>query len=102
MRCVKAVWALACAFVLLSVGVATAHVPGRRGAAPQTIESPRPLALPAQQAADPPIVPTPRAKCGPGSHPEPGMQGRMPREEVDAGRADKGYWCNVSVLGQSG
>jgi hypothetical protein len=30
------------------------------------------------------------------------MQGRVPREEVDAGRADDGYRCNITVVGRSG
>ncbi|HUF33793.1 MAG TPA: hypothetical protein VMN58_11370 [Acidimicrobiales bacterium] len=49
--------------------------------------------------------PTPRAECGPGSHPETGAQGRVPRSEVESGRAAEGYWCNaelVSHVGQTG
>lgn len=56
----------------------------------------------AHQAAEPPILPTPRASCGAGSNPEPGMQGRMAREDVDSGRAAKGYWCNMSVVSHIG
>ena len=88
---------------------AVAH--GHPGAAPgadataearKSFSSPRPLALPAQQPAEPPMVPTPQTRCGPGSRPEPGMQGRLPKEEVDSGRADEGYWCNLTLLGRSG
>jgi hypothetical protein len=49
---------------------------------------------------EPPFVATPRAQCGAGSHPEPGIQGRVP-----AGSASNGLSCNVTVLsheGQSG
>jgi hypothetical protein len=30
------------------------------------------------------------------------MQGRVPKADVDAGRADSGYRCNMSVIGRSG
>jgi hypothetical protein len=49
--------------------------------------------------------PTPRAKCGPGSHPETGMQGRVSAEDTSSGRAAEGYTCNaelVSHFGDSG
>ena len=60
------------------------------------------LALPAGKSAEAPIVPAPRAKCGPGSHPEPSIQGRVPKAEVDSGRADKGYSCNLTEIGHAG
>ncbi|MCW2606515.1 MAG: hypothetical protein JWO60_1208 [Frankiales bacterium] len=50
--------------------------------------------------AEPPS--TPRAVCGPGALPEPGIQGRVPAAEVAAGRAAKGYRCNVEVVGTEG
>jgi hypothetical protein len=86
---------------------AEAHIPSAPGAdevadGRKALAAPRPLALPAQQPAEPPITATPRAQCRRGSKPEPGMQGRMPREEVDSGRAAEGYWCNLTVLGHSG
>jgi hypothetical protein len=56
----------------------------------------------AQTLSEPPLVATPRADCGPSSRPEPSIQGRVPREEVDSGRATNGYWCNLAVVGQSG
>jgi LVIVD repeat len=49
--------------------------------------------------------PTPRAKCGAGSHPETGMQGRVSADDVASGRAAEGYTCNaelVSHFGESG
>src|SRR5918999_3152639 len=60
------------------------------------------VAVPAQESGEPRPVATPRAECGPGSRPEPSIQGRVPREEVDSGRANRGYWCNLTVLGHSG
>ena len=45
---------------------------------------------------------TPRARCGPGAVPEPGIQGRVPADDVAAGGAARGYLCNVQVLGTEG
>jgi hypothetical protein len=56
-------------------------------------------------AADEPSLVTPKAVCGPGSNPETGRQGRVPKAEVTSGRAAKGYTCNtqlVSHFGESG
>src|SRR3954452_15477422 len=39
----------------------------------------------------------PRAQCGPGSKPEPSVQGRVP-----AGAAANGLWCNMTMLGHQG
>src|SRR3954454_9623528 len=48
--------------------------------------------------AEPPFVATPRAQCGPGSKPEPGIQGRVP-----AGTATgEGLHCNVSLIAHQG
>jgi hypothetical protein len=47
--------------------------------------------------AEPPFVATPRAKCGPGSKPEPGIQGRVP-----AGSATGSLHCNVSLVAHQG
>ncbi len=50
--------------------------------------------------AEPPS--SPRAVCGPGSVPEPGMQGRVSAADVAAGRAAQGYRCNTEVVGTEG
>ena len=47
--------------------------------------------------AEPPFVATPRAVCGPGAKPEPGIQGRVP-----AGAAREGLRCNVSLVAHQG
>jgi hypothetical protein len=75
---------------------------GSRGEVQKGMFAQKPIALPAQTPPEPPSVPAPRAKCGPGSIPEPGMQGRVAKEDVDAGRVDKGYRCNLTVVGSSG
>lgn len=43
--------------------------------------------------------PASRADCGPGSRPEPGMQGRVPVEHRESGRSSEGYECNMEVVG---
>mgnify|MGYP006137817693 CR=1 FL=1 len=51
-----------------------------------------------------PVTPTgaaasSKAVCGPGSHPEIGLQGRVSGAEHESGRATEGYRCNVEVVG---
>jgi hypothetical protein len=41
----------------------------------------------------------PRARCGPGSRPETGVQGQVPRADRTSGRSRQGYTCNLQVLG---
>lgn len=45
---------------------------------------------------------TPRARCGPGSLPETGRQGRVPTADYASGRAAKGYTCNATQVGHVG
>jgi hypothetical protein len=45
---------------------------------------------------------TPRARCGPGSHPEPGIQGRVSAAAVSSGRAANGFSCNIKEIGHEG
>jgi hypothetical protein len=92
----RALGALAAVAALVLVSPAGAHV-RVGGSAPVSSSG-----VPAQQPAEPPAEPAPRAECGPGSRPEPDIQGRVPKQEVDSGRADEGYRCNMSVLGRSG
>ncbi|MCW2998990.1 MAG: hypothetical protein JWN65_2539 [Solirubrobacterales bacterium] len=47
--------------------------------------------------AEPPLSATPRATCGDGSKPEPGIQGRVP-----PGADPAGYRCNITQLGHEG
>jgi hypothetical protein len=56
-----------------------------------------PDAAPIRKAPGPPISATPRAKCGPGSKPEPDVQGRVP-----AGSATDGLWCNMRLVAHQG
>jgi hypothetical protein len=56
-----------------------------------------PARAPSQANPEPPLVATPRAVCGPGSKPEPGIQGRVP-----AGSADSGLSCNVTLISHQG
>lgn len=81
---------------------AHAHVAGTDGDAQTGLDVPRTMVMAAQSPAEPPITAAPPARCEEGSNPEPGMQGRVAREDVESGRADRGYWCNLSVIGRSG
>jgi len=58
------------------------------------------IAVPAI-AQDAPASPpaTPQAPCGAGSNPEPGIQGRVSREDHESGRAAQGYTCNAELIG---
>ena len=56
------------------------------------------FALPASaQLTEPPLTASPRADCGPGAVPEPGIQGRVP-----PGANPAGYKCNLSLVGRAG
>ncbi len=48
---------------------------------------------------EPPLVPTPKAECGPGSRPESGLQGRVSPEDHESGRAAQGFTCNTALVG---
>jgi hypothetical protein len=55
------------------------------------------------QAAVPPYSgPTPQLPCDAQSLPETGAQGRVPKSEVDNGRAARGYTCNTALVGRQG
>jgi hypothetical protein len=56
-----------------------------------------PAKAPVQQNAEPPLVATPLAKCGPGSRPQPGVDGRVP-----AGAGVNGLWCNMEEVSHQG
>ncbi len=55
--------------------------------------------MPVTQALEPALNATPEAECGPGSRPETSIQGRVPREDHESGRAAEGYTCNTEVVG---
>ena len=56
-----------------------------------------PAAASIQKPAEPPFVATPVAGCDAASHPEPGVDGRVP-----AGSATHGLWCNMTLIGHQG
>src|SRR5215211_3423819 len=49
-----------------------------------------------ERREEPPTVATPAAKCGPGSHEQPGVDGRVPEPPKD------GLNCNLELLGHQG
>ncbi len=49
---------------------------------------------------EPPLQPTPRALCGPGSRPESGIQGRVSPADHESGRASEGFQCNAEKVGE--
>lgn len=53
------------------------------------------------QGADFPAA-TPKARCGPGSLPERGVQGRVSAADHESGRAARGYRCNTELLSRTG
>ena len=57
---------------------------------------------PAASYTAPGMGPTPDAPCAPGSRPETGRQGRVPKSDYDSGRAAKGYTCNLTDIGHEG
>jgi hypothetical protein len=42
---------------------------------------------------------SPKALCGPGSRPEPGLQGRLSQADIDSGLALEGITCNTEIVG---
>ena len=60
------------------------------------VETPAPA--PVQQNAEPPLAPVPRARCGRGSRPLAGEQGRVPASAIDSPAAARGWTCNLRVL----
>src|SRR4051812_3085697 len=44
-------------------------------------------------------TPVPGAHCQAGDSPETGLQGQVPVADRESGRAAKGYWCNLKILG---
>lgn len=43
--------------------------------------------------------PVPRAECGPGSRPEPALQGEVTIADRESGRSSQGYACNLEQVG---
>lgn len=54
--------------------------------------------LPPRMVPAPPLRAVPRARCGPGSRPLAGMQGRVPKSAVQSQAARRGWTCNLSEV----
>jgi hypothetical protein len=46
------------------------------------------------------VAAVPKAHCGPGSSPETGLQGQVPRRDRESGRSALGYRCNLELVGR--
>ena len=60
------------------------------------------LSVPGQAGGTIYAGPTPQLACDSQSLPETGTQGRVPKAEVDSGRASRGYRCNTAQVGMFG
>src|SRR5215212_3696751 len=58
-------------------------------------ESPATVAI--ERREEPPLAATPLGDCGPGSKPQPGIDGRVP-----AGSNKDGFTCNTTLVGHQG
>jgi hypothetical protein len=54
------------------------------------------------RSAPPPDAHTPEATCGPGSHPETGIQGQVTAEDHATGYSDSPITCNTEMIGHFG
>jgi hypothetical protein len=54
---------------------------------------------PAKTLPGPGLEPVPRARCGPGSRPLAGMQGRLTAAAIDSPEAEQGWTCNLTEVG---
>jgi hypothetical protein len=87
------------ALMLVAAPAANAQFPGQVGdlLALGFGDGETPVAVPAQHNAEPQLLATPRAQCGPGAKREPGIQGRVP-----AGSATDGLTCNTELVSHQG
>ncbi len=101
-RAVARVLAVVVALTAMALAISTqgdAQVPGPvndLGALGQG-SGQTPTMLPKQHNPEPPLVATPAPTCGPGSKPEPGVDGRVPQ-----GSAAGGLLCNISEVSHQG
>jgi LVIVD repeat len=93
---------------MLTVGLALLATSSAGASAPRMLGDGTPVqrdpfgagrlaAAPLPTRDEPAQLASPRAVCGPGSSPEPGMQGRVPADAAAAG-----YHCNLTQLGHEG
>src|SRR4051794_4760082 len=74
-----------------------AMLTGRDGMALAVLALVAAVAAPAALGA--PTIGVPRADCGPGSRPEPALQGEVTKADRENGRSAKPYTCNLEVVG---
>lgn len=100
MRSLRCAAALSLTAVVVAVAPAQAEVYLGNEVQPQSrfLRGSDPASAPATTRAEPPLTATPRATCGPGSRPAPGLQGQVVAGEGSA----QGYTCNTTQLGHEG
>jgi hypothetical protein len=91
-----------------AMGSMASHVAYENRSAPPTQILPDTSLTPEDPASEavpplpdePPLVPVPRAVCGPGAREETGIQGRISRADHVSGLAAEGLQCNAVLVGQ--
>jgi hypothetical protein len=116
LRLLGTIWATGSLLVAVTgTPVAVAHIPNGSAptggyAPPQSDLTPMPAfdfaATPVPTATvqlnhEPPLEPSPRARCGRGSHPLRGMQGRVPPAAINSAQGTRGWTCNLAIVGHN-
>jgi hypothetical protein len=55
-----------------------------------------------QEPGEPPLAATPQSRCGAGSHPLAGQEGRVPASALNSPAGAHGYTCNLSLVSHHG
>jgi hypothetical protein len=95
------------ALTLTIAGDATPPVPGPllndlQPVLGKVIGGQTPATAPVQEPREPPLAATPQGRCGPGSHPLVGQEGRVPADALNSPAGRHGYTCNLSLISHSG
>jgi hypothetical protein len=99
-------WAVI-ALALTMTGRSTPPVPGPllndlQPVAGKVIGGQTPARARVQQPREPRLAPTPQARCGRGSHPLRGQEGRVTASALSSPAGAHGYSCNLSLVSHQG
>ncbi len=103
---VVAVWAVI-TLALAITGRSTPPVPGPllndlQPVLGKVIGGQTPRTARVQTPREPPLAATPQARCGQGSHPLVGQEGRVPASALNSPAGVHGYTCNLSLVSHQG